>query len=120
MFTTTNIDKLVEDFIFSTYDFKKTSYGHDMMFRKGSRNHDNMNGMEIMTEIKLIFEYDALKTFNLVNKWAHNNYPDILLFEFWKQNKYLIDKLPDYMKEVIIKNKYDELYQDFYFDIIDS
>lgn len=120
MYTTTNIDKLVEDFILSTYDFKKNMYGHDMMFRKGTRNEDKMDGMQIMTELKLIFSYDTLKTFKLINRWAHNNYPDVILFEFWRQNQYFTDKLPDYMKRVVTEHKYDELYQDFYFDTIDT
>lgn len=119
MYNSTNIDKLIENFIVETYEFKKTMYGHDMMFRKDSRDKEKMNGMEIITELNLIFSYDTLKTFNLINRWAHNNYPDILLFEFWKK-RYLIDKLPDYMKRVVIEYKYDELYQDFYFETIDS
>lgn len=120
MYTTTNIDKLVEDFMFSTYNFKRTMYGHDMMFRKDSHIQDKMNGMEIITELKLIFSYDTLKSFNLINRWAHKNHPDVILFEFWKQKQYLIDKLPDYMKNVVTEHNYEELYQTFYFDIIDS
>lgn len=117
----TNIDSLVEDFIHSAYKFKRCSIGHDLIFRKDSRTEklNGFNGMEIITELNLIFCYDALKSFNLINKWAHTN-PDIILFEFWRQDRYRIDLLPDYMKKVVTEHNYEELYQDFYFDMVDS
>lgn len=113
----TNIDKLVEDYILSSYVFKKSTYGHDMLFNNGSNKID---GLQLITEIKLIFDYDALKTFNLVTRWAHSVNPNILLFEFWNTNQYFLEKLPDYMRKPVTEYDFSELYQDFYLETIDS
>jgi hypothetical protein len=114
MSNTTNIDKLVYDYLLSTYVFKKSSNGHDLLFR----NTEHINGMELITELKLIFNYDSLKSFILISEWGHKQ--NRILFEFWRQNRYRIDLLPDYMKMVINEYNYEELYQDFYFDKLDT
>lgn len=74
----------------------------------------------MITEINLVFSYNPIKTFHLINKWVYNNYPNVILFEFWRQNKYLIDLLPEYMNNHIMKHDYGELYQDLYFDKLDT
>lgn len=115
MSNTTNIDKLVYDYILSSYFFKKSRNGHDLLFNK---NGDNINGVQLVTEINLVFDYDPIKTFILITEFGHKQ--NRILFEFWNTKQYLFDALPNYMKNHIWKHDYSELYQDFYLESLDT
>jgi len=125
MYKTTNTDnlnKLIYDYLTSAYGVIQNYQKQDTIYRR--ENKVKIECEELMKELRLVFCEPETKLFFLFNRWCRKNFPDAVLFDYWKRKKTSVDKIHDYLPDFLHQPSrkhlnYEELYEEFYFGSLD-